>query len=73
MGRIKPIMVNKAASQLFESVDGFSEDFDKNKKLLNGTIAYKSIRNKVAGAIVGLAKKRRQKEDAGRATLKEIA
>ena len=66
MGRIKPIMVKKAASQLFETVDGFGEDFVHNKKLLNGTIVYKSIRNKVAGEIVHLARKLRQKEDAER-------
>jgi len=62
MGRIKPLMVKKAAAELFSSVDGFSEDFDKNKKLLKDTMPSKTIRNKVAGGIVGLAKKKRLKE-----------
>lgn len=55
-------MVKKAAAELFSSVDGFSEDFDKNKKLLKDTMPSKTIRNKVAGGIVGLAKKKRLKE-----------
>lgn len=69
MGRIKILMVKKAARQLYESVEDFSDDFEHNKKLLKGTIYYKSVRNKVAGGIVRLAskdkkqKRREQKED----------
>ncbi|MFH1289886.1 MAG: 30S ribosomal protein S17e [Nanoarchaeota archaeon] len=62
MGRIKPLMVKKAAADLFVTVEGFSEDFEKNKKLLKDTMPSKKVRNKVAGGIVGLAKKKRLKE-----------
>lgn len=62
MGRIKPLMVKKAAQELFVTAEGFSEDFEKNKKLLKGTMPYKSIRNKIAGQLVNLAKQKRQKE-----------
>ena len=62
MGRIKILMVKKAARQLYESVEDFSDDFEHNKKLLKGTLHFKSVRNKVAGGIVVLVKKEKQKE-----------
>lgn len=71
MGRIKSTMVKKAAKQLHESVEGFNENFDNNKKLLKGTIYYKSVRNKVAGGIVRLAKKKKLKEKRENKEIKE--
>lgn len=62
MGRVKPLMIKKAASQLFEKSGEFSEDFEHNKRLLHGTIHYKSVRNKIAGGIVRLARQKRIKE-----------
>ena len=62
MGRIKSGMIRKAASQLAESVEGFSGDFENNKKLLKGTVPYKSMRNKLAGQLVRLAKENKKNE-----------
>jgi len=62
MGRVKSLMIKKAARQLYEQVGDFNEDFDHNKRLLKGTMPYKSVRNKVAGEIVRLARKQKQKE-----------
>jgi ribosomal protein S17E len=56
MGRVKPAMVKKAAKQLYEQVEEFDDNFENNKKLLKNTISYKSVRNKVAGGIVRLAR-----------------
>ena len=56
MGRVKPAMIKKAAKQLYEEVHGFNDNFDHNKSLLNGTMEYKSMRNRVAGGIVRLVK-----------------
>jgi ribosomal protein S17E len=61
MGRIKTLMIKKAASQLFEEVEGFTEDFEKNKKLLKDTMPSKSVRNRVAGGLVKLAGKQKKK------------
>lgn len=63
MGRIKTLMVKKAAREIFATVEGFTEDFEKNKKLLKNTMPSKSVRNKVAGGIVRLAKQRKLKEE----------
>ena len=63
MGRIKSTMIKKAASELFTASEGFSEDFERNKKILKDTMPSKSVRNKVAGQLTRLAKKKRQKEN----------
>lgn len=63
MGRIKSTMVKRTSLQLFEGVEGFSESFERNKKLLKDTMPSKAVRNKVAGQLVKLAKARKQKEN----------
>ncbi len=63
MGRIKSLMIKNAANELYSKADGFSEDFEKNKKLLNNLMPSKTVRNKIAGCIVSLARKKRQKEN----------
>lgn len=61
MGRIKSAGIRKAALQLFETVEGFNNDFEHNKKLLNNTMHYKSTRNKIAGQLVRLARQNKVK------------
>lgn len=62
MGRIKSTVIKKAASELFVTVEGFNEDFERNKKILKDTMPSKKVRNKVAGQISRLAKQKRQKK-----------
>ena len=54
MGRIKLIMVKKAARQLLEEEHNFTNSFEHNKKLLGNTMPSKPIRNKIAGYIARL-------------------
>lgn len=61
MGRIKSAMIRKAARELVVTAEGFSTDFENNKKMLKEIFPYKSMRNKVAGCIVQLVKKNNQK------------
>jgi len=57
MGRIKSLMIKKTARQLLaQEKHPFSEDFEKNKKLLADTMPSKPIRNRVAGYISRLIK-----------------
>ncbi len=53
MGRIKSLMIKKAARQLIVDEDHpFAVGFEHNKKALgNSTMPSKSVRNKVAGYI----------------------
>jgi len=62
MGRVKSAMLRKAAKELVATEEGFSDNFENNKRLLKGTIPYKSVRNKVAGAIVTMKKRESKKE-----------
>jgi ribosomal protein S17E len=56
MGRIKSIMVKRAARQLLEGEHDFNGSFEHNKKLLGNTMPSKPIRNKIAGYMARLLK-----------------
>ena len=57
MGRIKSTMIKKAAKQLLQGENKFTESFEQNKKVLsNDMLPSKPIRNKVAGYIARLVK-----------------
>ena len=57
MGRIKSLMVKKAARQLLATkAEHFTESFEHNKKVLGSQMPSKPIRNKVAGYIARLAR-----------------
>ena len=71
MGRIKSLMVKKAARQLLDE-KVFNTEFDNNKKYLRNTMPSKPIRNKIAGYISRLMKMRAQKQTAEQAKLPTI-
>lgn len=55
MGRIKLLMVKKAAKQLLEvKHEAFTDKYEHNKKILGNTMPSKPIRNKIAGYIARL-------------------
>lgn len=56
MGRIKSLMIKRAAEQLLENEHDFNDNFEHNKKLLKNTMPSKPIRNKIAGYIARLLK-----------------
>lgn len=57
MGRIKSLMVKRAAKQLLASEKhAFNESFSHNKKILGSTMPSKPIRNKIAGYIARLVR-----------------
>ena len=63
MGRIKSLMVKKAARQLLnERV--FNTEFENNKKALKDTMPSKPIKNKIAGYITRLMKVKALKQTA---------
>ena len=65
MGRIKSLMVKKAAKQMLStSAELFSTEFSHNKKILGRTMPSKPIRNKIAGYISRLL--RAKKAEAAR-------
>ena len=64
MGRIKSLMVKKAAKQLLHGENSFNDSFDKNKKMLRNLMPSKSIRNKIAGYISRLTKMKKAEQAA---------
>jgi ribosomal protein S17E len=50
MGRIKIALVKRTTKELMKNFQ-FADDFERDKKMLNGTIESKRIRNMIAGYI----------------------
>jgi ribosomal protein S17E len=61
MGKIKSKSIRKAARTLNHGGVGFSEDFEKNKKILTGLVMSKKLRNQLAG-LMSKTKKRETAE-----------
>jgi ribosomal protein S17E len=61
MGRIKSLMVKRAAKQLIDKDDNFNSSFENNKKILGSTMPSKPIRNKIAGYLARLKKTKKVK------------
>lgn len=62
MGRIKSTMIKRTTEELLEQNLSFNGDFENNKKILSNTMPSKKVRNKIAGYISRLEKRRRKKE-----------
>jgi len=63
MGRIKSTLIKRTAENLIKENIEFSDNFEKNKKLLGDTMPSKKIRNMVAGYITRLRKKGYSKQE----------
>lgn len=60
MGRIKSAAIKKTATKLVdENPDLFSGNFEKDKKVLQGVVPNKKVRNLITGYIARLSKKRK--------------
>lgn len=57
MGKIKSKMIRKGARTLKNEGIIFSENFEKNKKILQGLVISKKLRNQLAG-LMAKTKKR---------------
>jgi len=57
MGRIKSKLVKRTAKALLKNENKLGSNFDKNKKVLAGTLPSKKIKNQIAGYIARLKKK----------------
>jgi len=59
MGKIKLRSIKKTAETLIKNEIKFSNNFEKNKKILGDSMPSKKIRNQVAGLITKLKKENR--------------
>jgi len=56
MGKIKSKLVKRSANALLKKKIGFDESFEKNKKILGGTMPSKKLRNQMAGFLSKIKK-----------------
>ena len=61
MGRIKSLLVKRTARNLLTEDNKFSEDFERNKKVLGPNMPSKKMRNKIAGYVSRLKIQEREK------------
>ena len=60
MGKIKSKAVKRSANIFVSKEVEFSEDFHKNKKILDGSMPSKKIRNQIAGFLSRLKKQEKK-------------
>lgn len=63
MGKIKSKAVKKASVELIDRKIEFTEDFEKNKSMLKGTMSSKKVRNQMAGYLSRLKRQERVHEE----------
>lgn len=62
MGRIKTTVIKRSAERLIASDVEFTTDFEKNKKIIEGVMPSKRMRNMVAGYITRLKERMEGKD-----------
>lgn len=63
MGKIKSKMIRRTGDTLTEKGFAFSEDFEKNKKILGSEMPSKKLRNRIAGYLVRKKKQERKEQE----------
>ncbi len=62
MGKIKSKLIKRSANTLLKKGIKFTEDFEKNKKILKNTMPSKKLRNQMAGFLSRTKKQERQSQ-----------
>jgi len=60
MGRVKITLVKRTARDLLKEENVFTQDFNRNKKVLGNTLPSKRIRNMIVGYITRIKKRQKQ-------------
>ncbi|HKL23623.1 MAG TPA: 30S ribosomal protein S17e [Candidatus Nanoarchaeia archaeon] len=64
MGKIKSKQVKRSSQELIGSGINFSEDFEKNKKILGSEMPSKKMRNKMAGYLARFMRRKKSEAEA---------
>ena len=62
MGKIKSKLIKRSAHEFIKKGIEFSDDFEKNKKILGNTMPSKKIRNQMAGYLTRVKKQEKAKK-----------
>ena len=63
MGKIKTKLIKRTSRVLITKDLDFSEDFEKNKKILGIDMPSKKVRNQIAGYLARMRKMQRMKQE----------
>lgn len=66
MGRVRPVFIKKISKEILSKYSEiFTDNFEKNKELLNQYVIIQSrlVRNRIAGYIVHLVKMKRTEDE----------
>ncbi len=63
MGKIRSRMIKRTAEEFLKKGVEFSEDFEKNKKILDNEMPSKKTKNQIAGYLATLKRKEREREE----------
>jgi len=63
MGKIKSKQVKRASEDLMKAGIEFSENFEKNKKILGREMPSKRMRNKMAGYLSRFSRQKQEEEE----------
>lgn len=61
MGKIKSKLIKRTAENLLKEDIPFSQDFERNKRILKDTMPGKKLRNQIAGYLSRLKKQDKKK------------
>lgn len=60
MGRVKSTLIKRTARDLLKEENVFTQDFNRNKKVLGNALPSKRIRNMIVGYIARIKKRQKQ-------------
>ena len=63
MGKIKSKQIKRYSEEMIQKGVEFSENFDRNKKILGNNMPSKKMRNQIAGHLVRRTKKERVEKE----------
>lgn len=64
MGKIKGKLIKRTSERFIKEGIEFSDDFEKNKRVLGDTMPSKKIRNQMAGYLARLKRQEKEKKEA---------
>ena len=63
MGKIKTKLIKRSAENFIRNDIEFTDNFEKNKKILGNTMPGKKVKNQIAGYLVRLKRRENEKKE----------
>lgn len=66
MGKIKGKLIKRTSERFIQEGIEFTDDFEKNKRILGDTMPSKKVRNQIAGYLARLKVQEKEKKEANK-------